>query len=557
MVFKSAHPVTVFILIFAVFADIFGQSSFSPAMQRRATGSSANAGIGSGSYPDGAGYPLMPSSSSSLQPSSSSLIQSSSALMPSGVILPVDNSIDEHEYMIGSGDVFFITAVESPTVKYITAVDQTGKAFIQNFGVVNIGKTSYADAKKTISEYISSRLKNPSEIYVALIQTKNATVSFTGMISSPGSYEFSGNTRLLDAIKAANTGELPSISEANLRQVTVQSAVTDSIVSYDLMAYLHLNDKAQNPYVHPGDRVRINPTTAKVSISGAVLTPPPGFYPINEGETLGGFLSIFTFNNAADTNNIIVFQTATNSEKSLAGASSGHILNDMDAITIPIKKNHPGIFNASISGEIASPGHYPIIENTTTARQLIDKAGGLKNTANYDQAVIIRPKKYLPEGFRVGVPQTAAVRPERGASITMASSTADYTIIRLILYNAEKIIIEPDDHIVIPKKEFFVYISGSVRNPGAYPFLPSKDSRYYVTQAGGYSSNADKTNVQVYLKYGDAIQSIEPRCIEPGSVIVVPASTQYKFLSQVMLPLVSALATTIGVGLAIYNTRRQ
>jgi protein involved in polysaccharide export with SLBB domain len=542
MILKSACPATVLILTFAVFANIFGQSSFTSAAQMGALGSM---GAGSPTGVMGTGSPVtFYSQNYSLAPTQPNAVLSS------------NNSIDENEYLIGGGDVFFITAVESPSIKYTAAVDQTGRAYVQNVGLINIGKVPYANAKKIISEYISSRLKNSSEIYVTLIQTKNATVSFTGMVRSPGSYDFSGDTRLLDAVKAANMGELPPISEANLRQVTVQSAGTDSIACYDLLAYLHLNDNSQNPYIYPGDWGRVNPTTAKVFISGAVITPPVGFYPLKEGETLGGFLSMFTLDNTADTNNLIVFQTVENREKVLTGASAEHVLNDLDAITIPIKKNHPGIFTAYISGEIASPGHYPIIENSTTARQLIDKAGGLKSSANYDQAVIIRPIKNLPEKFNIGAPQTIVVRPERGASITMASSSADYTIVRLILYNAEKIIIEPGDHIVIPKKDFFVYLSGSVKNPGAYPFLPSKDVNYYVTQAGGYSSNADKSNVQVYIKYGDAIQAIEPRCIEPGSVIVVPASTQYKVLTQVILPILSTLATTIGVGLAIYNSRR-
>jgi hypothetical protein len=43
--------------------------------------------------------------------------------------------------------------------------------------------------------------------------------------------------------------------------------------------------------------------------------------------------------------------------------------------------------------------------------------------------------------------------------------------------------------------------------------------------------------------------------VEPGSVIIVPASVQNKFLTQVLLPIISTLATTIGVGLAIYNSR--
>jgi len=469
-------------------------------------------------------------------------------------ILPSDNSIDENEYMIGAGDVFFITAVESPSIRYTAAVDQNGKAYIQNIGLINIGKVSYAEAKKAIAQYISGKLKNQSEIYVSLVQTKKATVSFTGQIGAPGSYEHPGSMRLLDAIKAANGGALPHASDANLRRVQGVGS-GDSVVYYDLLAYLYKGDASQNPYIYPGDRIRISPTTDKVFISGAVRSPPAGYYPLKKNETIGEFLSMFTLDNTADLDGIIVYRSADNTKKTISGTKDDYLLNDLDAITVPVKRDHSGTYTVSVSGEIASPGNYPIVENVTTARQLIDMAGGVKASGFMDQAVVIRPLRTLPERFNAGAPQMSVVRPERGSAVAVASASRDYAVIRLILYNADNVILEPQDQIIIPKKDSFVYISGSVRSPGAYLFLPGKDSRYYVTQAGGFSSNADKSNVQVFLKYGDAVQGIEPRCVEPGSVIVVPASVQNKFLTQVLLPIISTLATTIGVGLAIYNSR--
>ncbi|MCL2218484.1 MAG: SLBB domain-containing protein [Chitinispirillia bacterium] len=528
-------------LAFAVFTTAFGQGALS--------------GI-PGRTPSTSATPASPLSGSSSLVSEAGAnpftqAQAASAFMQPGTILPSDNSIDPHEYIIGSGDVFFAAVVESPNIRYTAAVDQSGRAFVQNVGLVKIGKTTYAEAKKIIADHISSKMRNPSEVYVTLIQTKNATVSFTGRIRFPGSYEFPGSTRLLDAIRTANDGDLPQPSEADLRQIVLYRG--DSAAVYDLMDYLHKGDNTQNPYIYPGDQIKVNPTTAKVFISGAIKSPFPSFYPLKPGETLRQFLTMFTLDNTADTNNIIIYQSADNTSKTLSAEETDITLNDLDAITIPVIKNHPGMYTVSIAGEVASPGHYPIIENATTAKQLIDKAGGMKITANVDQAVVIRPLRNLPERFNAGAAQMNVVRPERGVSISMASSSLDYTIIKLILYNADKIILEPGDQIVIPKKDTFVYLSGSVRAPGAYPFLPGRDSRYYISQAGGYAPNADKSNVQVFLKYGDVVQSIEPRCIEPGSVIVVPASMQYKFWIQVVLPIVSTLATALAAGATFYN----
>jgi protein involved in polysaccharide export with SLBB domain len=540
---KTTLTAVKIILILAVFTNIFGQSPLSGMNRRSVRGSSLGA--------DGAGADSpFPQSLPGASIGSPSFLTGS--FLPPGTILPSDNSIDENEYIIGSGDVFFITVIESPSIRYTAAVDQSGRAFIQNLGMVNIGKTSYSEAKKTISDYIASKIRSPSEVYITLIQTKNATVSFTGKIYSPGSYEFSGTTRLLDVVLAVNDGELPKPAEANMRQV--QRTNGDSTTAYDLLAYLYSNDKSQNPYIYPGDHIRINPTTQSVFISGAVKMPEtPSSYPLKEGETLREFLTMFTLDNTADTDNIIIYKSLDNSKQSFS-ASDSHVLSNLDAITVPIRKNQPGIHTVSISGEIASPGHYPIVENVTTARQLIDMAGGPKETGNTDQVAIIRPTKNLPDRLNIGISAMGAVRPERSASISMASASLDYTIIRLVLYNAEKIILEPEDRIIIPKKDKFVYLGGSVKNPGAYPFHPEKDAKYYIVQAGGFSNNADKSNIQVYLKYGDLVQEIEARCVEPGSVIVVPASTQYRFMSQVVLPLITAVATTLSLGLAIITT---
>jgi len=542
---RSVRRAAALILAFTLQICVYGQSSTLTqtmgAVQRRGTlkssesTTSPTSGMGGGSAMDGHNYMLV-------QPQV-------------GMILPDDNSIDENEYLIGAGDVLFITAVESPSIRYTAAVDQNGKAYIPNVGLINIGKISYAEAKKNIAKYISAKLKNPSEIYVALVQTKKATVSFTGQLNAPGSYELSGATRLLDAIKTANGNELPRASDADMRRVQCVGN-GDSTVYYDLLAYLYKGDATQNPYVYPGDRIRVNPTTDKVFISGATRSPPSGYYPLKKGETLGEFLSMFTLDNTADLDAIIVYQPTDNSKKTLSKSkAAAYVLNDQDAITVPVKRNNSGIYTASIAGEIASPGHYPIVENSTTARQLIDMAGGVKASGFMDQAAILRPLRVLPDRFNTGAPQMGSVRPERGSAVAVASASRDYAVIRLILYNADNVLLEPQDQIIIPKKDSFVYMSGCVRNPGAYLFLPGKDIRYYVTQAGGFSSNADRSNIQVYLKYGDAVQSVEPRCIEPGSIIVVPSSVQNKFLTQVLLPIISTLATTIGVGIAIYNSK--
>ena len=84
--------------------------------------------------------------------------------------------------------------------------------------------------------------------------------------------------------------------------------------------------------------------------------------------------------------------------------------------------------------------------------------------------------------------------------------------------------------------------------------MKSKNKNYYIKLAGNYSEKADKTNVYIVEKYGDYIKSVENESIKPGDIIVVPISQEHKFLTSIVIPIIEATATTIGVIIAIYAT---
>ena len=48
---------------------------------------------------------------------------------------------------------------------------------------------------------------------------------------------------------------------------------------------------------------------------------------------------------------------------------------------------------------------------------------------------------------------------------------------------------EADDILVVPFKQFFVTVSGAVKVPGRYAYVPDRTWDYYVSLAGGYNEN--------------------------------------------------------------------
>lgn len=457
----------------------------------------------------------------------------------------IDNSIDPKKYFIGGGDEFTISLIGRSTSNHKCAVDQEGNLFIQELGLIKLGKITLDSAKIFIKKRLSEISKTGSEWYVSLSSVKMTNICITGAVESPGCYTLSGTMRLLDLIKVAN-GDKIQFNDLNLREIQCKS--NDSIQYFDLFKYLLINDISQNPYIYPGDQILVEPVTKSVSISGPIKSLTSELIPIKNNESIGDLLSLFKLEESADTSKIIL-RTNENLKTKIVSISSEDkkktILKDRDQIVIVKKENYPDIINVQISGEVLRPGTYPILENASTFQEILDYAGGITQYGDLSRAVVLRRNKFFKE-----IASVQEVRPEVNSAVAVMNLKRDYTVIRL---NERNLMLETDDHIVVPKVENLVYISGAVKKPGAVPYIRGANKSEYIKSVGGYQKRADKRNVFIMTNY-DNVSLTKEGEIEAGDIIVVPVSQQNKVLSTVVLPIISAVATTLGVLLAIYAT---
>ena len=478
-----------------------------------------------------------------------------------------DNSIDPQTYYIGGGDVFQISVIESPSIRYTGTVNENNDVFIPDLGIVKIGKQTLASAKKICADFVASKLKGKCTVYVSLTRLKTANVTVVGAVQATGTQRVSGAFRLLDVIKAANLGSLPALNDIDLRNVKCTS-IGDSVKSYDLFRFLYKNDLSQNPYVYGGDIVSLAYASRRVYLGGSIKSAvPPGNTPIRQDESFKDFLSLFTFEEAADSDRILVRRIDPNGNqisKILSLRQSEDFqLKDRDLVIVSQKKDYPEVFAVSISGEVARPGIYPIFQNVTKASDVIELAGGASPPEGIDRAYVIRRKKMLSDEAKRTLAATKpvmngnsadnSVRPEVNSSMFRLNTSNDFVILRLRDHK-EGVFLQVGDEIIIPKKEHYVYVSGSVRLPGAYEYIEGKDKFYYVNKAGGFSSRADKSNMSVVAYYSEVQQIKDSGVIEAGDIIVVPDSQQYRFMTGVLIPIISAAAATLATLLAIATT---
>lgn len=473
----------------------------------------------------------------------------------------IDNAIDPDRYFIGMGDAFEISVMDMPSISYSAEVNQNCDIFISDFGILPLGKASLKAAKDSIASYMKTKIKGKGGVYVAFVTGKTATVSVTGAVANPGTYTLPGTTRLSDAIRRANNDSLPGFSDRDFRAVTVANGT--AAATFDLFRFFFKGDLAQNPYVYPGDVIILKKLSRSVSIYGA-LEEFSGTVSFVDGESLADLLNLFTLDASADSNHIILQRGATEGGRSMTeikfSDAASVKLQNRDVISVIARKDYPMVRSVSISGAVRCQGGFPIIKGVTSAKDVIDMAGGLTESANAGKIAIVRfeksstarLKKTNPSGQALPIVDMSLVRPEISSGLNRMNAMNDYIVLNLDKLGTD-VKLNEGDKIVVPEKDPHVYISGDVKIPGAYSYAEGKGAGYYVRLAGGFTNKADHTNMFVVSLYDDAMQIKDVSDITEGDILVIPDSEQAKVLRNILIPVIQAAATTVTAIVAVIS----
>lgn len=489
---------------------------------------------------------------------------SAEEVLPSTSPTSIDNSLDSNQYVIGMGDAFDISVINTPSIGYRATINQNCDAFIPEIGVVRVGRMSLARALQVIREAVAKQLKRPGEVYVVLARGKAASVFVGGEVLKPGTYPLSGAMRVVDAIRSAHGGLLPRFNDFDYRSVRVQ--IGDSTTFVDLFPALFKGNNTENPYLYPGMKIFLSKTVNRIILLGMVSSPIVGTFPIRNGQTLADLIGILTFDATVDSNRIVIQSGATRSERSTQVArfsdATSITLENMMTITFQGKPNLAKYATSALRGEVMRPGEVAIIEGKTTVSDVIEMCGGLTEYADLSRIAVVRLNKLVTRSLREGagvngvkqMPETVvlSVRPEISASFEKFTMLNDYLVVAAG-DTSLGMIVQPEDNVYVPRKDPFVYLSGSVARPGGYPYVAGKSHRYYIDQAGGYSGRASRANAYSVTQYGPAVMMKPASEVVAGDVLVVPDREPAKITRTIFLPIVQAIATTVTTIVAIVS----
>lgn len=174
-------------------------------------------------------------------------------------------------------------------------------------------------------------------------------------------------------------------------------------------------------------------------------------------------------------------------------------------------------FKIYITGNIAKPGSY-IVNPVTRASEAIMMAGGISNNGK-SRGIIIKNDTYGNKELDL---------------LTYVNNS-----------DMEKNpYLKEGDQIFIPFKKEFVTISGSISRPGEYDFCQGDNLKSIILAAGGFTRNADTSNIILtrFLNNADSLETIklgfpesESTEIKPDDRIIIASIPNYRILRQVYI----------------------
>ena len=166
-----------------------------------------------------------------------------------------------------------------------------------------------------------------------------------------------------------------------------------------------------------------------------------------------------------------------------------------------------------VVGEIARPGTYPLTGRTTVV-EILGKAGPLSPQAG-SEVIVVRPVA------------GAADRPLLPSAVAPASAEVLKVDVSAIQAGRleHNLLLAPNDTVFVPQAER-IFVTGEVRNPGAFAFRAGLTVRQAVSLAGGFSEDAATGGARVVRTSDGKVRTLKIKLDEPigpGDTILIKA----------------------------------
>lgn len=310
-----------------------------------------------------------------------------------------------------------------------------------------------------------------------------------------------------------------------------------------------------------------------VVLEGEVLKP--GDYPFFQNMTLGdvileagGLLEsaslarievarrIRNEDTAEPTTGIAeVFQFPISRNLNINDIASDFELKSFDVVIVRKSPGYKEQQTITVEGEVAFPGEYVLTNKSERISDIINRAGGFTAEAYLKGATLIREITGDADE-RAKALESIMQESEDSVEFNVTSESEQAIGIDLVQIMANPkskfdLFLEEGDILRIPEQLQTVRLSGALLYPVTVRYEQNKLFRNYISQAGGFASNAKRKQAYVIYANGSVDRTKSfllfrdyPK-VEPGAEIVIPTKPEREGMSaQEWVGLTSVLSST-------------
>ncbi len=383
-------------------------------------------------------------------------------------------------YKLGSGDevVIDIWGASQSTIQETISPD--GNIYVENLGPVHLSGLTVTQAnnylKKQLGQIYSSISGDEPEsnIRLSLAQNRTIQVHVMGEVENPGTYAMSSFATIFNALyQAGGVNEVGTLREVKVFR-------NDKMVAtYDVYDFILNGNSDMGIRLEDNDVVSVDAYKNLVSVTGNVKRPM--YYEVLDNETLeqlmkyaGGFAG-----NAYKEDVRLIRNGKREREIYTLNRTEQQSFILADGDSVSVDSIMPSFANmVEVKGAVYRPGQFQMDGRVNTVKQLIECAGGLKDDAFMNRAILNR----------------------RNPNNTMENLAINLD--DLMSGKAADVALRKNDVLLVPslfdmQEVQTVTIFGEVAFPGTYEYVENMSVEDFIVNAGGLTEAASTAKVDV------------------------------------------------------------
>lgn len=391
-------------------------------------------------------------------------------------------------YVLGPDDELVINVFGYSEKTYRQTVNAEGNIYIENVGPILVSGLTIAEAETKIKARFSSTIykamgSGATKLQLRLGSIRSMRITIIGQAKKPGTYTVSSLTTLFNALYLCG-GPSDQGSYRNIELIRGNKVIK----KVDLYHFLTAGDRSDNILLQEQDVIRIPFYESRMIFDGQVKRA--GIYEIIPGENFEKMFSYAgKFSDSAYRKAVTIYQI-TDEKLSLktlpAEDFATYIPNRSDSVVVNFAIMRYAN-RVRIRGAVLRPGDYELLPGMEL-KQLIEKAGGLREDAYLDGANVLRIGKDLG-------PENVSFVPSK------------------VISGERSIQLEKEDDVIINsifdiKDKYIVSIEGEVNKSGTYEWRKDFRVRDLILMAGGISEAAG-SNAELHIEISRRIRNAD------------------------------------------------